>query len=177
MDRFEGALRLLLLVGFVISAALIAPAVGHAAHVAGLRQVRQEASWRRVSAVLLQPAPTRYYGYGTMSTYWIPGHWRAPSGASRSGRIPTTPGAIKGDRVSIWVNRSGRMMGGRPLTASMVHVRTFLAEVGAVAGLGVVLLAFVGGLRLLFNRRRLANWGIEWACFGPRWSTRRWPKY
>ena len=176
MDRFEGALRLLLLIGFVVGAALIVPAVGHVTHVAGLRQVRQDASWRKVTAVLLQPAPRRYYGYGSMSTYWVPAQWRAPSGAVRWGRVPTTPGAVKGDKVGIWVNRHGAMMGRRPTTLSAVQVRTFLAEVGSVTGLGLLLLAFAGVVRLLLDRRRLAYWGIEWACFGPRWSTRRWPR-
>jgi hypothetical protein len=68
------------------------------------------------------------------------------------------------------------MMGRRPTTLSAVHVRTFLAEVGSVTGLGLLLLAFAGLVRLLLDRRRLAYWGIEWACFGPRWSTRRWPR-
>jgi hypothetical protein len=90
--------------------------------------------------------------------------------------IPMTTAAAKGGRVVIWVDRNGRMTGRRPMTVSMVQARTVLAEVGSVAGLGVALLIVAALIRLLLNRRRLANWGIEWACFGPRWSARRWPR-
>jgi hypothetical protein len=168
-------LRVLFLLGFLVGVPLVAPAAGHFTHVAGVRQVRQESSWRQVSAVLLQSAPPTYYGYRSVATYWVAGRWRAPSGATRSGMIPTTTGARKGDKVSIWVDPSGRQMAGRPMTLSIVQVRTVMAEVGSAVGLGLALLVLAGLIRLLLNRRRLAHWGIEWACFGPRWSTRRWP--
>ncbi len=176
MDRFEGALRVVLVLGFLIGGALIAPAAGHLTQLAGLRQVGREASWRQVKAVLLQPAPPRYYGYGSMTTYWVPGRWRAPSGATRAGMVPTRAGVRAGARVSIWVDRAGMLTGRHPMTTSMVQVRTMLTEIGSVAGLAVVLLAVAGLARLLLNRRRMTYWGIEWACFGPRWSTRRWPR-
>src|SRR6266704_4696698 len=47
MDRFEGAVRLILVLGFLIAGPLVAPAAGHLTHAAGLRQVRREASWRQ----------------------------------------------------------------------------------------------------------------------------------
>jgi CubicO group peptidase (beta-lactamase class C family) len=175
VDRFESRLRLLLLLGFLVGVPLIAPAAGHLTHVTGLREVRQEASWRQVTAVLLQPAPPAYYGYRSVATYWVTGRWQAPSGAVRSGKIPARTGVRKGDKVTIWVDPSGRLVAGHPMTLSMVQVRTVLAEIGSALGLGVALIALAGLVRALLNRRRLAQWGIEWACFGPRWSTRRWP--
>jgi len=176
MDRFEGALRVVLVVGFLIGAPLVATAAGHLTQLVGLRQVRQEASWRRVQAMLLRPAPPRYYGYGSMMTYRVPGRWRTPSGATRSGLVPVRTGAPAGARVSIWVDGTGRMTGRQPITTSMVQVRTLLAEIGSVAALAAALLAVAVLARLLLNRRRMAYWGIEWACFGPRWSARRWPR-
>jgi len=62
------------------------------------------------------------------------------------------------------------------MTMTMVEVRSVLLAVGSVVGLAVALLLLVGLVRALLNRRRIAYWGIEWACFGPRWSTRRWPR-
>jgi hypothetical protein len=38
---------------------------------------------------------------------------------------------------------------------------------------GIALLIVSGFVRYLLDRRRLAIWGIEWAAFGPRWTTRR----
>jgi hypothetical protein len=58
----------------------------------------------------------------------------------------------------------------------MVRTRAILVEIGSIVGLALVLLLFAGMTRMMLNRRRMLNWGIEWACFGPRWSTRRWPR-
>src|SRR5262249_3876623 len=80
VDMCGSRLPRVFLLGFLVSAPLIAPAAGHLTHAAGLRQVRQEASWQQVNAVLLQPAPPAYYGYRSVATYWVAGRWRAPSG-------------------------------------------------------------------------------------------------
>ena len=176
MDRFEGAVRLILVLTFLIAAPLLAPAAGQLTEVSGLRQVHQEASWRQVDAVLLRSAPPQYYGYGSMATFWVAARWRAPSGATRRGVIPTRTGVQAGTKVSIWIDDAGRVTGRRPMTVAMVKVRAVLAEFLAVAGAAIALLALGGLVRLLLNRRRMAYWGIEWACFGPRWSTRRWPR-
>ncbi|HEX9065280.1 MAG TPA: hypothetical protein VF843_09235 [Streptosporangiaceae bacterium] len=176
MDKFETGLRFVLVLTFVFGAALLAPATGRLATTAGLRQIRQESSWREVSAVLLQPPPPQFYGYGSMSTYWVPGRWRAPSGTVRSGMIPVRSGIPAGGRVSIWVDQSGAQTGRHPMTTAMVRMRSMLVELGTVAGLGLVLCALAGLAAAALNRRRMIAWGIDWACFGPRWTTRRWPR-
>jgi hypothetical protein len=176
VDKFECGLRLVLVVLFVLGAILIAPAAGRMATAAGLRQVRRESTWRQVSATLMRPPPARYYGYGSMATYWVPGRWRAPSGAIRQGMIPVRSGLASGRRVSLWVNQSGSLTGRHPMTTGMVGLRSAFIEIGSVVGLAVVLLALAGLAAIMLNRRRLFTWGIDWACFGPRWSTRRWPR-
>ena len=176
IDRFECAIRLLLVLTFVICAPLIAPAAAHLSQVAGFKEVQREASWRQVDAVLLHPAPSRFAGYGSMATFWVAGRWRAPSGASREGMVPARTGMPPGTKVRIWVSWTGRVTGRQPLSAGMVQARSVLFGIGSVAGLaaGLLLLAWLIGMVL--NRRRMAYWGIEWACFGPRWTTRRWPR-
>jgi hypothetical protein len=62
------------------------------------------------------------------------------------------------------------------MTIGMVRTRSVLLGLGSVVGLALALLLLAGLTRLLLNRRRMLYWGIEWACFGPRWSTRRWPR-
>ena len=176
VDRLESMLRLAFVLGFLIAAPLIAPATAHQAQAAGLRQVRQEASWRQVSAVLLRPAPPQFYGYGSMADYFVAGRWRSPSGVMRRGMVPARTGQQAGARVSIWVDWDGRMTGRHPTTPGMVQVRTVLTAIGSVAGLGAALFVLAGIVRVLLNRRRMTYWGIEWACFGPRWSARRWPR-
>lgn len=176
IDRFETAVRLLLVLAFLICAPVIAPAVGHLSQVAGLRQVQHEASWRQVDAVLLRPAPRQLYGYGSLATSWVTGRWRAPSGASMVGQVPARIGVRAGTKIRIWVDWAGRATGRRPMTITMVEVRSVLLAVGSVLGLAVALLLMVGLVRVMLNRRRMACWGLEWACFGPRWTTRRWPR-
>jgi hypothetical protein len=176
IDRFETAARLLLALAFLICAPLLAPAIGHLSQAAGLRQVQHEASWRQVNAVLLRPAPRQFYGYGSPATNWVTGRWRAPSGASRVGQVPARIGVPAGTKLRIWVNRAGRPTGRRPMTITMVEVRSVLLAIGSVVGLAVALLLLTGLVRVTLNRRRMACWGIEWACFGPRWTTRRWPR-
>ncbi len=81
-----------------------------------------------------------------------------------------------GDVVPVWVDRLGRVTGRAPVSRGLVDVRTVLFGTATVAGIGLVLLGFGGLLRIGTNRRRLRHWGAEWACFGPRWTTRRWPR-
>jgi len=176
IDRFECALRLMLVLAFVICGPLLAPATAQLSQVAGLAEVHREASWRHVDAVLLRPAPSRLSGYGSMATFWVAGRWRAPSGAIREGMVPTRTGVPAGTKVRIWVDWAGRLTGRRPLTVGMVQTRSVLFEIGSVAGLAAGLFVLAWLIRLMLNRRRMAYWGIEWACFGPRWTTRRWPR-
>lgn len=176
VDKFESGFRFVLVLVFLLCAVLLVPATGRMSTSAGLRQVRQESSWREVRAVLLRPPPPQFYGYGSMSTYWVAGQWRAPSGALRHGMIPVRAGIPAGGRVSIWVTQKGALTGRHPMTAAMVRLRTLLIEVGTVAALAIVLFMIGGFAAFMLNRRRMITWGIDWACFGPRWTTRRWPR-
>jgi hypothetical protein len=172
-DRLESAVRVLLVLAFLIGGPLIAGMTGHLAEAAGLRQVRQEQSWRQVSAVLLRSAPRPYYAYGSMTTYWIPGQWRTPSGRIEVASVPTVAGARAGSIVRFWVDRLGHATGRTPLTLDLVRLRTAAAFTVTLIVLGIVLLIFSGIVRYLLDRHRMAIWGIEWAAFGPRWTSRR----
>jgi hypothetical protein len=173
IDRFENGVRVVLLVAFLIGAPLVGPAAHHLAEVAGVQQVHREASWREVHAVLTRSAPPQFYGYGSLATFWVPGTWRAPSGAPRHGMIPARAGDASGGRVKIWVDWAGQVMNRHPMTVGMVRARSAVIEITSVIALALMLLLLAGLTRLMLNRRRMLIWGIEWACFGPRWSTRR----
>ncbi|HEX6931952.1 MAG TPA: hypothetical protein VF162_07410 [Streptosporangiaceae bacterium] len=176
IDRFENGVRIALVLAFVTGAAMLAPATRHLAEAAGVQEVHSEASWRQVPAVLQRSAPQQLYGYGSMANFWVPGTWRAPSGQAKRGMVPARAGEPAGSTVRIWVDSAGRVMNRHPMTLGSVRVRSVLLEIGSVVGLGLVLLILAFVTRLMLNRRRLMHWGIEWACFGPRWSTRRWPR-
>jgi hypothetical protein len=176
VDRFESAVRVALVLAFLIGAPMLAPATRHLVEVAGLQEVHREASWRQVQAVLVRSAPRQFYAYGSMATFWVPGRWQAPSGGMRNGLVPAKTGDPAGGRVRVWVNWAGQVMNRHPMTIGMVKVRSVLLEIGTVVALALVLLLLAGLTRICLNRRRMLHWGIEWACFGPRWSTRRWPR-
>ena len=171
-DRLESAVRVLLALGFLLGGPLIAGMTGHLTEAAGLRQ-GQEQSWRQVSAVLLRSAPCPYYAYGSMTTYWIPCQWRTPSGRIEVAYVPTVAGARAGSIVRFWVDRLGQATVRTPLTRDLVRLRTAAAFTVTLIVLGIVLLIFSGIVRYLLDRRRLAIWGIEWAAFGPRRTSRR----
>jgi len=175
MDRFEAAARVLLVAAFLVAVPLLVPAAGRDVYMAAMRQVRQQQSWREVNAVLLQSAPRQILGFGSMSTYWLPARWRAPDGAARTGDVPARTGTLSGQAVPVWVDWSGRQTGHQPMTAGLARIRMALAEFGTVVGIGLTLLALAGLLAMAMNRRRMTYWAMEWASFGPRWTTRRWP--
>lgn len=176
IDRFETGVRIVLILAFLTCAPMLAPATRHLSEASGLQQVHREASWRQVQAVLERSAPRQFYGYGSLATFWVSARWQAPSGQARRGLVQARTGDPAGGRVRIWVDRAGQVMNRRPMTIGAVEVRSVLLEIGSVVGLGLVLLLLACLTRLMLNRRRMMGWGIEWACFGPRWSTRRWPR-
>ncbi|HXS61368.1 MAG TPA: hypothetical protein VN767_00740, partial [Streptosporangiaceae bacterium] len=184
IDRMERALWILLLIGFLSAAPMLAPMAGRAAQSSSSGQVRNERSWREVRAVLLQRSPDHFYGYSSSEADWVRGRWRAPTGRVMTGMIPAEPGTPAGTSVPIWVDHDGRLTHGQPLTAGLVSARVVAVEVLAVAGLAIFALLLAAGIRWFTNRRRMTYWTIEWDCFGPRWSARhlagevldrRWP--
>jgi uncharacterized iron-regulated membrane protein len=48
-----------------------------------------------------------------------------------------------------------------------------MAELAAAGCLAIALTIAFGLIRWQLNRRRLASWAMEWAAFGPRWTTLR----
>jgi hypothetical protein len=172
-DRFEGAVRLTLVLAFVIAAPMLAPAVGKLTDVSGMREVHAEQSWRQVDAIVVRSAPQQFDGYGAAATVWLRGRWQAPSGAIRYGLVPTQAGAQKGTAVPIWVDRRGQITGRHPLTADLVTLRVVVLEMLTLLGLAAAMLVLAWLVRWMLDRRRMAYWGIEWTYFGPRWTSRR----
>jgi len=172
-DRIEGAMRLVLVLAFLVAGPMLASSVGRDVNAAGLRQARIERSWHQVNAILLKPAPQPMTAYGNAATYWVKGRWPVPGGGTRTGLIPTQAGARPGAAVAIWVNAAGRATGQPPVTSGVVVFRVVLAEIMTLGGLAIALFLLAALVRWRLNRRRLLNWAIEWAMVGPRWTSRR----
>jgi hypothetical protein len=162
----------LLAVAFVIAVPVVVPLAGNATRVANTHLANSERSWREVSAHSITPAPGQSTGYDSAEV-WVTARWNAPSGGTRTGLVPVTPGTPADAKVPIWVNHTGHFTGISPITASVVTFRVIIVELLTAIGLAMAGLALAIGIRWVMNKRRMANWAIEWACFGPRWSSRR----
>jgi len=169
----ERVLWMLLVLAFFAVGPLVVPMAGQAARAGGMAEVKQEQTWHQVNAVLTRHAPYQVYGYNTSGAVWVKGRWRAPSGRTEYGLVPTVVGAPAGTKVRVWVNQAGQLTGTHPLTVGDIGARVIAMKVLAGIGLAATLLVLAFVLRWLANRRRMAYWGCEWATIGPRWSTRR----
>ncbi len=173
-DRVEAAIVAAALVLFLAGAPLLALFAWHWADGAALRvQHRQQASWHRVSAVLLANArPVVDIGYGGVGGAEVRARWTAPDGTARTGVVAAPATAHAGAAVHIWVDQSGAQTG-PPLRPQQAAGQAILASVLAPFALGTVLLCATSLAVYILDRRRLAAWAADWRATGPRWNSHR----
>jgi len=172
-DRVEGFVIALLIGAFLSGGPAAALAAGHAAAVGGSRTEHSQASWHRVSAVLLRKAPARLHPMfqGSLDPL-VSARWRAPDGTPRTGRVFAPEGAAAGSTVQVWTNGAGRLTAAPVQHGDVVAGITLAASLAAV---GVAAVLAVLGLltRWLLDRRRLAAWHAHWELTGPQWTGRK----
>jgi len=169
IDRFEGAVLVALLAVFGVAVALAAIVATHT-----YQSQQAVASLRPAVAVLVQHGPPAdsLTGAGQAEA-----RWRVPGGGERSGVLTTATapdivGAVAGDRISLWLNRSGQPAAPpADQTAMIIYALTAGAVLAALAGITLVL-AYVL-CRHALDRRRLGAWESAWKRTGPSWTTRR----
>jgi hypothetical protein len=173
-DRVEAAIVAATLVLFLAGAPLLGLFAWHWAHAAALHaQHRQQASWHRVSAVLLADArPVVDIGYGGVAGSEVEARWTAPDGTRRTGDVPAPAAARAGSTVHIWVDESGAQTG-PPLRSQQAAGQAVLASVLAPFALGTVLLCAASLAVYLLDRHRMAAWAADWRVTGPRWNSHR----
>ncbi len=163
---------MLLALAFLVAVPVLVPLAGNLTWSANARLVKQEQSWREVNVVVRGSAPARMQGYGSPGLQWVPGQWQAPSGGLRTGLVPVAPGTPAGSSVRVWADRQGMISLLPPLSEQAVTFRVMVVEILAAVGLAMTVFGLGCAVRWVANRRRMAYWAIEWACFGPRWSAR-----
>jgi hypothetical protein len=172
-DRFEAGVLAGLIMVFLIGAPILVAVAGHWAQAAGMRALRAEATWTRVSATVQRSAPGQSdTSPGPEGTVWVQGRWTAPDGQPHRGRIAISPGATAGGTVRIWVNRSGSPSMA-PQGRAQLLGWTPIAEVGTALALVLIFPLAVFAERWLFGRRRLADWHSAWRAEEPRWTGQR----
>ena len=170
VDRIEGAVLVALSAAF-LAALAIACLFGTHTYQA---QRAATAGLRPAAAVLLQDGPA---GGSMGRVEQTEARWFLLGGGERSGVLttetaPDIVGAVAGDRISLWLNRSGQPAAPpADQTVMVIYALTVGAVVAALAGMTLVLAYAL--CRHALDRRRLGAWESAWKRTGPSWTTRR----
>ncbi|MFE2100762.1 hypothetical protein [Streptomyces sp. PTD9-10] len=124
-----------------------------------------------VSAVLTDDAArtsdtTGGYDHGRV---WAAVRWTDSDGSVHTGQAKAFPGAPAGTRVTVWTDRTDRVVSA-PVTGAAATLQAAMtgALVAPLAGAAVWAAGWVVRTRLI--RRRLAEWDAEWKQIGPQWG-------
>jgi hypothetical protein len=174
-DRIEAAIRLVMIVLFLVAVPIAVIAAGRLADHLALRQAHaQQATEHQVTAVLLRQAQATGVPdpYTSIQLTYVLGRWQPPGQQSRSGQVLAPVGAPAGSTVTVWIDRSGALASPPP---DHRDIAGDVAIAAVAAGLlaCVLLLGSTALARRALDRRRLAAWGAEWRATGPLWSGRR----
>jgi hypothetical protein len=103
---------------------------------------------------------------------WVQANWRAPDGRQSHGVIAVGLTAKAGQRVTVWVNRSGQVTR-PPLSHGEVLDGIANAAMATAAGVAALFGLVAAVIRGAVNRRRMAEWARDWDVVGPRWTSLR----
>jgi len=173
IDRIESAIMLGLVGAFLLAAPLVAIFAAHETGAAATREQAVQDKWQPVSATLLQPASAGLLELdGNWETSWVQVGWKLPEHAAGKGLVAVALNAAKGQHVTVWVTPAGKLTH-PPLSRADVADRVLAAAALAPVGLGVLLLIAGDVVRVVANRRRLADWTRAWEAAGPKWTSLR----
>lgn len=173
VDRIESAIVAGLGVAFLVAAPLLCIVAVQVAGAAAVRERQAERAWQPVTAVLEQSAAAGQVGVdGDLDTSWVSARWVTPDGAVRHGLVAVALNAKAGQRMTVWVTPAGQLTHPRLTRAQVLE---WEATGAILAPIGLATLLVVAGcvVRVLANRRRMAEWTRGWAATGPRWSSLR----
>ena len=171
-DRAEAWIRIALVLAFLIGAPLAAWGAGSwAESVAPTAAHLQLAGEHRAPATLLRSVPGDSDQWFTVRFAWVKARFTVPGGPVRTGYVQAPVGSRAGSTVPVWLDRSGTPTA-PPLPPSQVRGWVLMMTVLAPAALALLLLAMMGILGHILDRRRVASWGQAWSAIGPQWTRR-----
>jgi hypothetical protein len=169
-DRFEDLVAWVL-TSCAAGVVLLAVAVGQAGAAHTLDRSRAEAAARTPArAELLEDVDGAVLTDGSRSRNAL-ARWTGPDGRVAQGRVAVTSQHVVGDTVSIWTDRTGRVVPAptKPSAASAVGWTWGVAV--TLGGWAVLALLWIA-VRAVTARRNAAAWAREWAVVEPNWSGR-----
>jgi hypothetical protein len=169
-DLIEAWLLPAAIAAFLVLGPLAAGAASLWVHAGDAAARQAQRSWHRVPAVLLRPAPGPLMSDNGANTWlvWTPARW-TDDGRPHAGKVPVAAGTSADVIVPVWLDRAGQVRIPPP-TASQVQDRVLSAAAAALAALAVLLASLAVLVRLVLDRRRLADWDAAWQSVGPQWS-------
>jgi hypothetical protein len=174
-DRIEAVIRLAILVMFLTAVPAATLAAGREADHLALRQAHaQQAADHKVTAVLLQAAPTTGVPdpYTSVQLTLVLARWQPPGQPSRTGQVLAPAGARAGSTVTVWIDGSGAVTGPPP-DHRMIAGDVCIAALVTCLVTSLLVLGSSTLARHALDRRRLRAWDAEWRVTGPRWSGHR----
>jgi len=169
-DRFEDLVAWVL-TSCAAGVVLLAVAIGQAGAAHTLDRSRAEAAARTPArAELLEDVDGAVLADGSRSRNAL-ARWTGPDGRVAQGRVAVTSQHVVGDTVSIWTDRTGRVVPAptKPGAASAVGWTWGVAV--TLGGWAVLALLWIS-VRAVTARRNAAAWAREWAVVEPNWSGR-----
>ncbi|MDH6522250.1 hypothetical protein [Streptomyces sp. SAI-090] len=141
------------------------------AHAADAVFAQQRAERSPVRAILLTDAPRTISAIGGAGGDQTRAavRWTAPDGSVRTGRTLVDAGQNAGSRTTVWTSAQGDLStrppspAGAAVEAGGLGASAALALAGVVYGTG-------RAARGWLERRRIDQWGTEWALVGPQWG-------
>lgn len=171
-DRFEGWLRVGLVLAFMIAAPLGALGAGQWTSATMTRTAQAQASdYHYVTATLISSAPqvTADTARGTVS--WVRARWTAPDGSPRTGEIQAPAGAPAHSTVRVWIDGTGKLTAA-PITHAQITGRVITAAILTVVTLLLLLIVVLAVVHRLLERRRMSDWEQSWSAVEPLWTRR-----
>jgi len=173
-DRAEATARLLLTTLWLLTLPVIAVAGSVAWQQASAIAADQQHTRSSTTAELLDDAPNIAIddqGMFVDQQQRATARWIAPDGSERIGSVTTTAGGHHGDRIKIWVDRTGAVTS-PPASPTTSAVLIITLATGVALAWGALLAVAQYGIRRRLDRRRMAGWDDEWERIGPLWSGR-----
>ncbi|WP_455754938.1 Rv1733c family protein [Streptomyces mirabilis] len=167
-DRFESWFRRVLMLLLVLGLPVAALSAGLTAYESSMRTVQAQVAERHeVTARVTPNVP----GDDRVSQQRAQIRWTERTGIVRTGITLVGPGTPKGASMRVWVDRDGAITGA-PTNAVTAKANGWF--VGGMAALCVVagFYAARAAMRLALDRKRYAQWDVEWDLVEPLWSER-----
>nr|WP_245689347.1 hypothetical protein [Streptomyces chattanoogensis] len=163
------ALLLLVLVVGLPAASLSA---GSAMYSSQMRVVHTQSAQRhQVTASLIKDAPGGTRATRADDRQKAQVRWTEKDGTQRTGTVRVASGMHAGATTWIWVDGSGAVKGA-PMPLQSAVAMGWLTGGTTAVGVATLACAARGGMHLLLDRRRYAQWDAEWVLVEPLWSAR-----